>query len=584
VKSASDLGVPLVAVGLLYRDGYFTQEVDAEGRQHELYRHLKPEQQPLTPELNEDGSPLLIPVPFPGRDVLARIWRADVGTVALYLLDTDVGMNSADDRHITDRLFGGDLEHRLKQELVLGVGGVRAIQALGHNVEVLHLNEGHAAFAVLERIRGIMERDGVGFDDGVRRAAAGVVFTSHTPVEAGHDYFGAGLLQRYIGDYAKSFGAPFDEFLALGRRNRDDQGEAFCMTVLALRTSVARNGVSRLHGAVTRRMWHGIWSDMAEGDVPIGHVTNGIHLPTWAGRSIERIYGEYLGNSWHEETGGFHWERAGSIPDDALWYARNEQRAQLVLHVRRLVAAQEARRGLHGAGAAEGLDPDALTIVFARRFATYKRATLLLTDPARLAQIVNDVARPVQFIFAGNAHPRDEAGKQFVQRIFAATERPEFRGRLIYIENYDVELARQLVQGADVWLNVPRRPLEASGTSGMKAAANGCLNLSVADGWWAEAWQEHNDPDAPIGWIIDGMGEDSAEAQDAADASALYDLLETQVIPRFYDRPEGVPSAWLNQVRSAIGGVCPFFNTNRMVRDYVNDYYRPAMLQETGSR
>jgi starch phosphorylase len=582
LKSASDLGVPLVAVGLLYRDGYFSQELDAEGRQRESYISLEPGLLPLRGERASDGTPIRVQVPFGSGTVHARVWRAQVGSVPLYLLDTDVEENSPQDRHITDRLYGGDVEHRLKQEIVLGIGGVRALRLLGHSVEVHHLNEGHAAFVAAERLREVVQESGLPMADALERVREEIVFTTHTPVPAGHDYFPPDLLARYLAPYVRESGLDWSEFLGLGRMVPHDAAESFCMTILALRTAAARNGVSRLHGEVSRRMWHGLWPNLPESEVPIGHVTNGVHLPTWVGPAMADLYARHLGHDWERVNGTAPWQNMLELPAGELWAARAVQRAALVNHVRVVAAAQGARRGANTDGLVEALDPGALTIVFARRFATYKRATLLLQDPDRLARILNDPARPVQFVFAGKAHPRDDAGKHFLREIVHAGERSEFRGRIVFLAGYDVEIARLLVQGADVWLNVPRRPLEASGTSGMKAAANGSLNLSVADGWWAEAWAEHNHLADPIGWIIPGTGGASEAEQDRIDGNALYELLENEIIPLFFDRDEhNVPARWTGRMRSVLAQICPYFNTHRMVEEYVEQFYAPAMQRVT---
>ena len=571
LKSASDLGLPMVGVGLLYRDGYFTQHLDTNGWQYETYRHLDPQLLPMREEQTRSGSPLLVPIEFPGRVVYARVWRADVGVVPLYLLDTDVEANAPDDRHITDRLYGGDIEHRLEQELVLGVGGVRALAAMGHSIEVHHLNEGHAAFVAVERLR-LALREGMSFDAALAAVHEEIVFTTHTPVEAGHDWFPADLMQRYFGRVVADMGIPWSRFLALGLTSDPQRAGQFCMTALALRCARASNGVSRLHGRVSRAMWRSLWDVAATDDVPIGHVTNGVHLPTWVGTRMGRLYAEHIAPDWRDRSGAVDWSRAGSIPVDQLWTARCEQRKRLVDRLHAALVAQSRARGM---AADEGtrLDPDALTITFARRFATYKRATLLLSDLDRLARIVGGAGRPVQFVFAGKAHPRDDGGKHFLHEVFRASQRPEFLDRIVFVENYDVELARYLVQGSDVWLNVPRRPLEASGTSGMKAAANGGLNLSIADGWWAEAWAEHNLWFAPIGWVIEPTTLDGT--QDEQDAETLYETLEREIVPMFYARDaHNIPIAWLERTRAAIAQVCAFFNTDRMVTEYAESHYR----------
>ncbi len=578
LKSASDLGVPLAGVGLMYRDGYFTQRVDAQGWQHEMYRHLEPSMLPLRPVAGADGGPLLLTVEFPGRMVGVRVWRADVGAVPLYLLDTDVDSNTTEDRHITDRLYGGDLEHRLKQELVLGVGGVRALEALGHPIETLHLNEGHAAFAVFERLRQAMRGAGQ-FDRALAAAADQIVFTTHTPVEAGHDYFPADLMERYFRAHVEAAGISWRDFYALGLTRDPYRSGQFCMTALALRGARASNGVSERHGEISRTMWQTLFQAPTVAETPIGHVTNGVHLPSWVGSRLARVYSDVIARDWRVRSGAVSWSRAATIPVERLWAARQDQRGYLIDRLRAALLTQSRARGLAGEEALL-LDPSALTITFARRFATYKRATLLLSDLPRLARILNGEGRPVQIIFAGKAHPRDDGGKQFLHDVFAASHRPEFLSRILFVENYDVELARHLVQGSDVWLNVPRRPLEASGTSGMKAAANGGLNLSIADGWWAEAWEAHNNLTAPIGWVIDpGTGNG---ATDEADADALYTLLETEVVPLFYARDErGIPHGWVERMRAAISQVCAYFNTDRMVGEYVENAYRLDVASRT---
>jgi glycogen phosphorylase len=582
LKSASDLGVPLVGVGLFYAEGYFTQQIDEAGNQHDVYVTADPRLLPLRPMLGPDGAPLLIEVPLADRTARARIWRADVGRVPLYLLDTNVPENRPEDRRITDRLYGGDNEHRLRQEIILGIGGMRALRALGREPEVIHLNEGHAAFAACERARVRMqERES--FRDAAVRLAGGVVFTTHTPVAAGHDYFPHDLLERYMGGYAWEMREPWDHFLGLGRTAHDPR---FCMTALAIRLSTLRNGVSRLHGAVSRTMWHQIWPELLEKNVPIGHVTNGVHLPTWVGPDVARLYSDRIGRQWQDDADELHWHRAAHIPLNDLWAARTAQRTRMVERVRAHMAAEARRRGEDAGWTATALRPDALTIVFARRFATYKRATLLFLQTERLERLLRDEQRPIQFIFAGKAHPRDVPGQALLKQIAQFARRPDFRDRFVFLEGYDVELAAHLVQGADVWLNVPLRPYEASGTSGMKAAANGALNLSIPDGWWAEAWEEHNRLPEPIGWSVeageqsDALDLEGPEAgrveRDRADGEALYTLLEGDVIPTFYSRTNGVSHEWAGRMRAAIRQLGGFFNTHRMVREYVEVAYLPA--------
>ncbi|MBR9991031.1 MAG: alpha-glucan family phosphorylase [Gemmatimonadetes bacterium] len=582
LKSASDLGVPLVAVGLFYSEGYFLQHIDGQGNQRDSYASLDPRLLPIRPEPGQDGAPLLVSFPFGDHEAHARIWRVDVGRVPLYLLDTNVPENQPEDRRITDRLYGGDNEHRLQQEIVLGIGGVRALRAVGREPDVIHLNEGHAAFAACERAGGMI-RDGEAFRDAAARVADGVVFTTHTPVAAGHDYFPLDLLEKYLGGYMWEMREPWERFITLGRTTHDPR---FCMTALAIRLSSIRNGVSRLHGAVSRTMWQQIWPELQEQDVPIRHITNGVHLPTWVGDDIARLYEDRIGSHWQDDCDELHWHRAAHIPLNELARARTVQRTRMVERVRQYLAAEAQRRGEDTSWTAEALDPEALTIVFARRFATYKRATLLFHQTERLEKLLRDERRPVQFIFAGKAHPKDVPGQALIKEIAQFARRPEFRDRFIFLEGYDVELARHLVQGADVWLNVPLRPYEASGTSGMKAAANGALNLSIPDGWWAEAWEEHNRLPEPIGWSIeagaqaDSLDLDGPEAgrleRDRADAAALYELLENEVVPLFHRGTDGVGREWAKRMRAAIRQLGGYFNTHRMVRDYVEIAYLPA--------
>ena len=573
LKSASDLGIPLVAVGLFYKDGYFTQRIDPNGRQLDVYMHADPTLLPLTLE-TRFGEPVLIRFPYLDHSLYAQIWRADVGRVPLYLLDTDVAQNRPEDRKITDRLYGGDNEHRLRQEMVLGIGGMRALTALGITPTVVHLNEGHAGFAAVERARRLMGEKHGAFAHEAERLAGGVAFTTHTPVPAGHDSFPAKMMERYLGGYVWEMREPWQRFLGLGRHDPPDEDEQFNMTLLSLRLSTRRNGVSRLHGEVSRKMWRGVWEGLSEEDVPIGHITNGIHLSTWVSPEMAKLFSKSLGSDWAEVTDAFHWHRVDEIPAGDIWNARNRQRQNLVRHTRQLLAEQVRRRGENNEWTRDALDPNALTIVFARRFATYKRATLLLSQPDRLAALLSRY--PIQFVFAGKAHPRDEGGQEFIRRVFEFGKRSEVRNRFVFLEEYDPELARALVSGADVWLNVPRKPYEASGTSGMKAAANGALNLSIPDGWWAEAWIEHNRLPHPPGWSID-VTADHPDHQDQADANALFDLLEREVAPLFAQRDaQGIPTGWCQRIRSSLRQLVPFFNTHRMVAQYLDAVYIPA--------
>lgn len=573
LKSASDLGIPLVAVTLMYREGYFRQRLDERGQQHERYDIADPRLLPITLERDAHGEPIIVRFPILDHQGFAQIWRADVGRVPLYLLDTDIPQNRPENRRITDRLYGGDNEHRLRQEIVLGIGGMRALRALDLNPNVIHLNEGHAAFAAVEYMATQLPPDHGAFYTANRKLSQHVVFTTHTPVPAGHDMFPTHFMERYLGGYVWEMREPWRRFLALGRHDPTDDDEPFNMTLLALRLSGRRNGVSKLHGEVSRKMWSGVWPGMAEEDVPIRHITNGVHLSTWVSPSMADLYERHVGPQWAEVRTREEFAGVENIPLDEIWTARREQRALLVQHARKVIAAQRTRRNESAIGVERSLDPDALTLVFARRFATYKRATLLLSDPQRLARLLKN--NNVQFIFAGKAHPKDEPGKELLRQIYSFGVTHRLQDKFVFLEDYEVALARYLVSGADVWLNVPRKPYEASGTSGMKAAANGALNLSIPDGWWAEAWDEHNNLEHPIGWSIDVPH--VGEGQDQADANRLYGLLETEVVPLFFQRDgTGVPRGWCERVKSSMLQNVPFFNTHRMVGDYTNESYVAA--------
>ena len=562
LKSASDLKLPLVGIGLAYRYGYLHQLLDADGRQQEQYDRNDFDRLPMALQTDAAGAPLTVTVPILDREVTLHVWRVAVGTVSLYLLDSDVPGNSDEDRLITGHLYGGDMHTRIRQELVLGVGGLRALVRLGIVPAVRHMNEGHSAFLALEQIRLLRTEAGLSLDAALAQARAGNVFTTHTPIPAGNDAFPADLLRPYLEPLAAAMDTPVDDLLALGRPAvpGGDDGR-FEMTILALRASRLANGVSELHGHVSRRMWHGLWPDRPVDEVPIGHVTNGVHLPTWQDPELAGAGGR------------------PQVPDAAaLWRRKNVLRAALVSEARRRARARLERlgAGTEALAAVENLlDPAVLTVGFARRFAPYKRADLLLRDPERLIRLLTHPERPLQIVLAGKAHPRNEPGKQNLQRIWEFTQRPEVRGRFVILENYDLALGRAMVRGCDVWLNTPRRPLEASGTSGMKAAANGGLNLSVLDGWWREAY----DPDRPNGW---GFGEHPddmpADEQDRRDSETLFDLLENAVVPLFYERDaDGVPSRWLEMMHRAAATAVPRFGTDRMLEEYVDRYYLPCL-------
>jgi starch phosphorylase len=575
LKAASDMGLPLVAIGLLYRYGYFRQVIDDTGYQREAYDRLDPDATAIRPVLNAEGAPVLVDVPFPGRTVCARVWLAQVGRIPLYLLDTDLAENREDDRWITGHLYGGDQDTRIRQEIVLGIGGLRALRAVRAaeaQPEVFHMNEGHAAFVSLELARErLASGQADNFDDALLQVAPNVAFTTHTPVAAGHDAFPSDLMEAYFNGYRQQLGLSHEQFMRYGRRDADQQFERFSMTVLALRSAARRNGVSQLHGAVSREMWGGVGLSLR--DAPpadeMDSITNGIHTATWVGPEIGAMFDRQVGTDWRKTPDlSSSWSGMTNVDCGELWAARTAQRGRLLERV-------DAMSRYEGLG---GLHPDvtpekALVLGFARRFATYKRAGLVLSDPERLVRLMDGGNRPLVIVFAGKAHPRDDPGKLLVQRIVQASRDERFRGRLVFLENYDVEIARLLVQGTDVWMNTPRRPQEASGTSGMKATLNGALHLSELDGWWDEAY-------APgLGWALgEGIGSDLAgEAQDAAEARQLMDLLEGQIVPLFYDRdPAGRPQAWLDCVVRSIEAMGPRFSAQRMVREYVEKFYRPA--------
>ncbi len=578
LKSASDLGLPLCGVGLLYRRGYFRQYLNRDGWQQELHPIYDFERLPLIFE-TKDGRPMRIAVEIANRTVVAQVWRAQIGRIPLLLLDTDLPENTMEDRSLTDELYGGDLRHRIRQEILLGMGGVRALQGIGYEPTVYHMNEGHSAFLAIERIRQGMERDALSLEEALEAVRANSIFTTHTPVPAGHDVFPMELMREHFASLCARLGTPLESLLRLGRVYPDDANEMFSMTILAIRTSSQVNGVSRLHGEVSRKLWAPIHPQVPIDEVPIGHVTNGIHIPTWYSREVARLYSRYLGPRWQEDPDDFEiWKRVERIPDAELWRARERLRETLVTFARRRLQEQLQRRGMPTVlvrAAEEALDPDALTIGFARRFAVYKRANLLLRDPDRLARLLNDPERPVQIVFAGKAHPADHPGKQVMREIVHLASEPRFRRRIVFLEDYDIEVARILVQGADIWLNTPRRPLEASGTSGMKAVVSGGIHVSVLDGWWAEAYAPEN------GWAV-GHGEeyDDQESQDLVEGESLYELLEHEVIPLFYNRgSDGLPRGWITRVKASMKAHCPVFNTNRMVEEYTRGFYLPAHLR-----
>jgi len=576
LKSASDLDVPLVGVGLLYQQGYFRQRLNADGWQLELYPRNDFHNLPVELVLAENGLPRTVSLDLPGGPCRVQAWRAQVGRVSLYLLDTNVAENAPEDRHITAQLYGGDQENRIRQEIVLGIGGVRMLAALGVRPKVFHMNEGHSAFLALERIRMLMEGQNVSFDEAREAVAASNVFTTHTPVPAGNDAFEPWLIEKYIAAYWPQLGLDRDGLLALGRQEPDNADEPMNLTVLALRMSSSRNAVSQLHRSYSRQLWANVWPGVPHHELPIAGVTNGVHTPSWISHDMGSLCDRYLGPGWHEKPAdAATWQAVYRIPDAELWRTHERRRERLVAFARARRAEKLRARGAGSAeldAAREMLDPEALTIGFARRFATYKRATLLFTDPDRLNRLLNAPGRRVQIIFAGKAHPRDNPGKDLIRAITHQARKEEFRHALVFLEDYDLNVARYLVQGVDVWLNTPLRPMEASGTSGMKVAANGGLNLSILDGWWAEGYH----PD--VGWAI-GAGEtyEDLEYQNAVESQTLYDLLEKEVVPLFYDRgPDNLPRRWIAKMKAAMARLAPVYNTARMVREYAEQFYAPA--------
>ncbi len=575
IKSASDLNIPLVGVGLMYQQGYFRQYLTPDGWQQETYPENDFHNMPLKLVRTEDGEPLTVSVPLGDREIKVRVWLLSVGRVRCFMLDTNNLLNEDRDRLITDQLYGGDLEHRLYQEIVLGIGGVRVLHAMNIEPDVYHMNEGHSAFVTLERIRNLQDA-GMSREEAEIYVRSTSVFTTHTPVPAGNDVFPPDMIRGAMSLFAQSLGWSMDDILARGRVRTGDKKEGLCMTVLALKNSACANGVSNLHGTVSRHMWKELYPTVSEDEVPIEHITNGVHIPSWISIEMATLYHRYLGPKWVEDPDNEKvWERVVTIPDEELWRTHERRRERLVAFTRKRLVQSLKNKGAKQheiRNAQEVLDPEALTIGFARRFATYKRGDLIFRDPDRLARILNDPDRPVQLIIAGKAHPRDMAGKDIIKRIFQFTRDPLFTKRVVFLEDYDINLARYLVQGVDVWLNNPRRPLEASGTSGMKAAANGALNMSILDGWWAEAFNGEN------GWAIGG-GEEYQDHvyQDEVESRAILDLLESELVPTFFRRTsDDLPREWIRRMKSSLRTICSYFNTHRMVEEYMEDFYLPS--------
>jgi starch phosphorylase len=579
-KEASDLGIPLIGVGFMYPQGYFHQLVSPEGWQQEVYERLTWTDAPIEQATTPDGKPCIIAVPLGNRSVLVSVWRVRLGRVKLYLLDTDLEENAPWDRELSARLYGGDRETRIQQEIILGIGGVRALRAMGSAPAAWHLNEGHAAFVVLQRIRDMIEQ-GETFEAALGEVRQTTIFTTHTPVPAGHDAFPFNLVETHLAGAWGTLGNYREKFMALGLYD-NGSGPLFNMTALALRTSKYVNGVSQLHGQVTRDMWGPIWPGVTDEDRPVCAITNGVHVPTWLSHELTELFDAYFPPDWrdrHDDPAV--WERVLDIPDAELWQARQSLRQYLFAFIRERARQRWKEEHVSAArvvAAGTLLDPNALTIGFARRFTGYKRSELIFRDPDRLLSILTAARRPVQIIFAGKAHPADETGKHLIQQVYRRAIDPIFGGRVAFVDDYDLHVAHFLVQGCDVWLNNPRKPLEASGTSGMKASLNGVPHLSIGDGWWAEGYSGRN------GWVIENRPDATdTEGVDAADAEALYQLLEREVVPTFYDHdPHGIPRRWLGIVRQAILSVAPRFSARRMVKQYADEMYSRAMAQTMG--
>jgi len=578
IKEVSDLGLPFVGVGFIYPQGYFRQRIPADGWQEAIYDTLNFDQVPLHPVWDVRGNRLTVQVVLRGVPIHVQVWEVRVGRVRLYLMDTNVPQNAPWDRDLSARLYGGDQETRIRQEMVLGLGGVRVLRALGMDPSAWHMNEGHSAFLVLERLRELVQL-GQDLEGAIQAVQRTTVFTTHTPVPAGHDAFAYHLVEEYFGRFWQDMGISRERFLALGEYHG-----RFNMTVLALRLAGRTNGVSQIHGEVSRRMWQPVWPGRAAEQVPIRSITNGVHVPSWISGELRELYTQVLDEGWeerHDEPA--LWDRVYEIPDDVLWAVHQ------LLKVKLLAFVDERTRHRWRGGGMEAsqvlasgalLDPEALTIGFARRFATYKRATLIFRDVRRLKRILHAERRPVQIVFAGKAHPADGGGKEFIQQVYQFAQDPEFGGRIAFLEDYDLHMARFLVQGVDVWLNTPRRPNEASGTSGMKAAMNGVPNLSVLDGWWAEGYRAAEGSRSANGWTFGQVEYDDWDAQDEVDSQTLYRLLEEQVVPLYYDRDAaGVPRGWVGMMKEAIRTCVPAFSMRRMVKEYAEQMYLPAMRQ-----
>jgi len=577
LKSASDLGFPIVGISLFYRETYFTQQIDAYGNQVAIYNRLNPQELPIRLVKKSDGSPLLIKVPLANRVITIQAWEVKIGRVTAYLLDSDVETNSPTDREITARLYGGDQETRISQEIVLGMGGVLLLQALDIHPDVWHMNEGHSVFLALQRIKDLHTQYGLDFFTALEAVTANTIFTTHTPVPAGNDAFPLAIKDKYFKRYWESVGIKRHEFMELGSQEQPEGYDIFNLTILALNLSRHRNAVSQLHGEVSRRLWKTLWPDLSGNEVPIVYITNGVHTETWISRYTKKLFDSYLKNNWiHHQDQSEFWKKIDEIDAEALWNTKLEQKKKLFNHILERLEKQFKRNHLGSLQllrVKQLVKPDVLTIGFARRFATYKRGTLIFRDKERLRRLLNDPDHPVQIIFAGKAHPKDGGGQNLIKQIYQISLEPDFKGKILFVENYDMDLARDLVSGVDVWLNNPRRTQEASGTSGQKAAMNGVLNFSVLDGWWCEGFNGKN------GWAFGDNGDiESLDDLDSWDSEELYDILENDIIPLYYQRNEqGLPLQWIEKMKEAIKSILPQFNTDRMIKEYLVKLYLPAI-------
>lgn len=576
LKSASDLGIPLVAVGLLYKNGYFHQKINENGEQETEYHDIDLYNLPIHPVKTENGEDLIIYLKFPKRRIYLKVWQINVGRVKLYLLDSDIEKNNPEDRDVTLRLYGGDQEMRIRQEIVLGMGGVNLLtRALGLKPTVYHMNEGHSSFLILELIKNVIKEKQVSFDIARDIVSSQTVFTTHTPVPAGNDIFPISLVEKYFKDFWPRLAISREEFLKMGMKPCNDLENGFNMGILALKVAGKKNGVSKLHGAVSRELFAEVWPEIAANESPIGYVTNGIHTCSWLSPSLKQLYNKYLIPYWQDKIQyDYVWEKIKNIPDDKLWEAHQARKQKLLTLVKNNVTERLRRSGYNYDdinAITSKLDPNALTIGFARRFATYKRATLIFKDLERITQILNNADRPVQLIFAGKAHPADKQGQDLIKFIHDVSMMPQFKGKIFLLENYNIAMSRYLISGVDVWLNNPRRPMEASGTSGQKASVNGVINFSVLDGWWAEGYNQKN------GWRI-GFNSDyeSYEAQDVTDSQNIYETLEEKIIPAYYNKDKnGISKEWLGIMKESIMSTGGKYSTSRMLSDYTSKFYIP---------